>query len=593
MSQRKSAGWKRRDKSKVTLSVSQAHTTTKLHKAYHTTEIHANMKIFIKGIKTIRDGQFVALGKKLTFLVGPNSAGKSTLITAMENIERLFSKEEIDENIIYHNPNKNSDGAGIYGIGLENILRNQKQTQIAFVVSGACEKECTDSTDFGSAINSRATIKTYDRDYFSTTYRNDYYLNDRLLLRTDIDADNSLLDHFLPFSHQTSDDLGNALFSLNAMKEDVRKKFEEYVESTIEILEGTLTEIDPNGKNSAAMIEGIHKLTIEITKRKSEGFFLWNYRKSKVAASCLAGKNRQRAFNILDKIQSSSLKYFRNIKNSHFPHRGLSISVVSAQRTLPSPVDCELFFALDHTPKNIYHTLIMDGHQLASPLHQHRLNKTELENLELGGGTLFHEVNKALSENLFTDNGYQIKIDAKILLDPKDLVSEDLPTKDSLLEGVHFYGKLNLIDCHGRELDFKDVGSGIGYVLPILIEVFNSKTTNSAIVLQQPELHLHPALQANLTDVLIEAAKAKKIIAETHSEHMILRALKRIRQTTSGTLSDPLLSLTSEDVTVNYFEPLPDGTTRIHILRIADDGEFIDRWPNGFFAEREQELFDE
>ena len=156
-----------------------------------------------------------------------------------------------------------------------------------------------------------------------------------------------------------------------------------------------------------------------------------------------------------------------------------------------------------------------------------------------------------------------------------------------------FVGKLFLLDAHGRKLSFKEVGSGIGYVLPVLIESFKSAKDESIVFLQQPELHLHPALQASLTDVLIEASATKRIVAETHSEHMILRALKRVRQTANGSLKDPELKLYADDVAVNYFEPLPDGSTRVHILRVSEDGDFLDRWPNGFFAERDRELFDE
>ena len=74
---------------------------------------------------------------------------------------------------------------------------------------------------------------------------------------------------------------------------------------------------------------------------------------------------------------------------------------------------------------------------------------------------------------------------------------------------------------------------------------------------------------------------------------MLLRALKRVRQTSGNTLKDPNLKLTPEDIAVNYFEPMPDGSTRVHILRVSEEGDFLDRWPNGFFAERDQELFDE
>jgi predicted ATPase len=46
-------------------------------------------------------------------------------------------------------------------------------------------------------------------------------------------------------------------------------------------------------------------------------------------------------------------------------------------------------------------------------------------------------------------------------------------------------------------------------------------------------------------------------------------------------------------VCVLYFDPSPDGTTSVKRLRITEDGEFMDRWPRGFFAERDQELLDE
>ena len=202
---------------------------------------------------------------------------------------------------------------------------------------------------------------------------------------------------------------------------------------------------------------------------------------------------------------------------------------------------------------------------------------------------LLESINKALSENLFIDNAYHIQIESKIVASHQNWISKEF-SEDEVPE---FIANMFLMDSHGRKLNFDEVGSGIGYVLPVLIESFKPSNKNKVVFLQQPELHLHPALQASLTDVLIEASSSKKIVAETHSEHMILRALKRVRQTTNGTLKDPELKLSAEDIAVNYFEPTSDGSTRVHILRVSDDGDFLDRWPNGFFAERDQELFDE
>jgi predicted ATPase len=120
-------------------------------------------------------------------------------------------------------------------------------------------------------------------------------------------------------------------------------------------------------------------------------------------------------------------------------------------------------------------------------------------------------------------------------------------------------------------------------------------------MLQQPELHLHPALQAALGDVLIESSHIaqgkniiiKRLIVETHSEHLLLRILRRIRQTQEKIGYLPELSIEADDVSVLYFDPRPDDTTHVTRMRISPEGEFMDRWPRGFFAERDKELFDD
>ena len=69
--------------------------------------------------------------------------------------------------------------------------------------------------------------------------------------------------------------------------------------------------------------------------------------------------------------------------------------------------------------------------------------------------------------------------------------------------------------------------------------------------------------------------------------------LRRIRQTSNGTSPDSELKCLPENVSVLYFEPTGDGCTRVRPLRVTRQGDFMDRWPRGFFEERGQELFDE
>lgn len=146
-----------------------------------------------------------------------------------------------------------------------------------------------------------------------------------------------------------------------------------------------------------------------------------------------------------------------------------------------------------------------------------------------------------------------------------------------------------LIDlATGVRLGFEDVGYGVAQVLPVLLQLFGRQHTSLHI--EQPESHLHPALQAELADAaIISATKLKNQVAlETHSEHLILRLLRRIRETSTNE-APPELTLTSNDVAIYYLSPGPQGatTTRIHI---SADGDFTTPWPKGFFPERLKEL---
>ena len=79
-------------------------------------------------------------------------------------------------------------------------------------------------------------------------------------------------------------------------------------------------------------------------------------------------------------------------------------------------------------------------------------------------------------------------------------------------------------------------------------------------------------------------------LIETHSEHLILRMLRRIRETHANELPPGAPPLKPGDIAVYYVEPGEDGAS-IKYLRVDETGEFVDRWPKGFFEERAEELF--
>lgn len=127
----------------------------------------------------------------------------------------------------------------------------------------------------------------------------------------------------------------------------------------------------------------------------------------------------------------------------------------------------------------------------------------------------------------------------------------------------------------------RDVGIGISQVLPVLVMAYGSQ--GKLLAMEQPEIHLHPALQAELADVFIESALGQRkntFILETHSEHLILRLMRRIREG----------QINSDDIGVVFVEPLARGSRFIE-LRIDEEGDFIDEWPGGFFEESFHEKF--
>jgi len=137
----------------------------------------------------------------------------------------------------------------------------------------------------------------------------------------------------------------------------------------------------------------------------------------------------------------------------------------------------------------------------------------------------------------------------------------------------------------------RDIGIGISQVLPVLVSAYAS--TGKIVAIEQPEIHLHPALQAELGDVFIESAlgaRRNTFILETHSEHLILRLMRRMRDTCEGRLPDSLPPVRPEDIAILYVQPR-DAPAAVRILELDEEGQLLDPWPGGFFEEGFRERF--
>jgi predicted ATPase len=129
-------------------------------------------------------------------------------------------------------------------------------------------------------------------------------------------------------------------------------------------------------------------------------------------------------------------------------------------------------------------------------------------------------------------------------------------------------------------VDLPDVGFGISQVLPVLVQCFYA-SHDSIIIMEQPEIHLHPSAQSALADVMIDAVHSREngtdrniqLIIETHSEHFLRRIQRRIAE-----------SKISEDKVSAYFADITKMPAKLESLQMDPYGNILN-WPKNFFGD--------
>jgi len=162
----------------------------------------------------------------------------------------------------------------------------------------------------------------------------------------------------------------------------------------------------------------------------------------------------------------------------------------------------------------------------------------------------------------------------------KDLgIIESFEVK-SVAEGRKEYEVMVRTHATASEVKITDVGFGVSQVLPALVQAFYCPP-NATVWMEQPEIHLHPQVQAELADVFISATQAREktkernvqLIVESHSEHLLNRLQRRIAEG----------AVKPEDVAV-YFCRRAGSATELEPLRLNEFGE-IENWPENFFGD--------
>ncbi|WP_024300140.1 AAA family ATPase [Methylomicrobium lacus] len=179
------------------------------------------------------------------------------------------------------------------------------------------------------------------------------------------------------------------------------------------------------------------------------------------------------------------------------------------------------------------------------------------------------------------DSGYEVI--NRSLIDTLHLQDDSNPAMLGLINKRHVYFRELRTDIY---LSANQLGTGISQVLPLVVA--SNYDSLGLIGIEQPELHLHPRFQVELADLFLTTRDKHSFLIETHSEHIVLRLLRRIRESNKAKTDNNIIS--PDDISVVYLSPSPDGTIAER-LAITMDGDFEHDWPHGFFDERDGELF--
>lgn len=563
----------------------------------------------------------------ITLLFGANSVGKSSIIKAIKNFQSL----SLDD--AFHG--ENSVAIGLY-FDLDatdkkslhtddikklypSIHKNEPFIETSFILSGVnkigFEKtisniELKPSKDFQANKVDTDSFKIHNKEVFenNTLYLNDevffetrtctnQYYDDHeaiwLVEKTNINSDHSLFKDFIYINSLErisktlrslkSQARGHAMYTIGKILSDSPINLVSDIEDALNIIKlEKNTKSNPNLLILAAILSFIKNINLKLDGYISN-------------------------FNHLGPLRSIPDTDFKIINSK------LTNSKQDTLRKVDYDTAYNLLFNKGHIKlglkKDKVTTNKNDGIsewlRLAYSKAHHPKNKNESEEVNQVNSWLTNWFNTPYEINF--QSTYSFTVDSK----EKNQALIEGRINMSYIDKVESFVKVCNIQ-NGSVTDLKDIGVGISQLLPVIVNAMVSPNFS----VEQPELHIHPKMQSTVADLFVfeglyapESAKIKGkvisvntknldgdektykfierqdehksfILVETHSEHLMLRLLKRVRQNI----------LNPKDLAVYYFKNDQGKSSIVH-LGVDVEGDFTSHWPDGFFEERIQELF--
>lgn len=211
------------------------------------------------------------------------------------------------------------------------------------------------------------------------------------------------------------------------------------------------------------------------------------------------------------------------------------------------------------------------------PQRQYSWGGGQPEDVGPAGGRVVEALLAARSQGLTISRGQGRKrrhLDEQVAVWLKDLGLIHSFSIDPIAPGSNLYQVHVRKGPASSDVLLTDVGFGVSQILPVIALCYYVPR-GSVVILEQPEIHLHPSVQAGLADVILDAVKVRgiQVILESHSEHLLLRLQRRIAEEAA----DP------DDIAL-YFCDNVRGQSVLTELDVNLLGQ-ISNWPRDFFGD--------
>lgn len=526
--------------------------------------------ITIENFKGIREPVRVEF-KPITLLFGPNSAGKSTIVQALHYAHEIFERNNPD-------PGKTIVGGEAVDLGgFQSMVYDHdlsKPISLQFDINIPDQDLPSYQTAFGTTFNERMDVFYYSARVKSAWVKIKVkWVNQRNA----------------PYVFFYEIGIDGEVFARIESSEDVRQVSFSFINRNHK------TFLDAEGTEDNAEFNFLSALIDNIVAKSYQASlnFSLDYQ------SALPIWNRHLIFDELESAPWSHNAFEESEKDalllkSQFVLLMSSLVVGPGELIRDALREFRYLGPLRNVPtRNFEPALSPENSRWSDGL-------ASWDTLYKSDEAFIHHINNWLSGENRLNAGYRIRlkrykeldvygithssISMGYILDKEELAREEL-------EKLPVRTKLYLIeDNNGLEVLPQDVGIGISQVIPVIVVALHS---NSGIVaIEQPELHIHPAFQVALGDLFISQVKEQDVcfLLETHSEHLLLRMLRRIRETHEDDLPVDAPAFSPDLLAVNFVEQTGNGVS-ITALKVDESGEFTNKWPRGFFPERAKELF--